>query len=408
MADGEDNKADNDNAGGRQTAAKIDCNSSNFKILMKCLIYFACGLLGICIIIRLIRFGDSGNHLFFYIWTLYLCLFIAMLVVAILRVNKVLFYFRFLRTKQGIGIFMVFVGTLLFDWTEPVEFAIALMLIGVGGAYWAYGCKVGNPENEQLEEQPKEQAEKDKKKDGKKGEEMVQKFAEGAIENRMSRYRQGENVGEYAQDSVKAKTDAQKEAAKQNAAPPSYVPKGGGPTVYQQDTPISKQMEQPQAQAPASLNPNYDDEEDDYPPGGAGYGQNPAQNMGYQNQPPVYQNPPADYQNQQPMGHNQNMGMSPAGAGDQNYGQGNYPNQDQDEYYSDDDDDEQEYEDSYNEGYNNQNRFAGSPALQNDPMATGQNINMNQPANYGGQPQTKQWQPPNDGQDQQDVDNYLP
>ena len=387
----------NDRPGDQQPISKFDWNGKGCKIMILAMIYFAMGLLLTAIIIRFLRFADSGNSLFFYIWTFYLFLFIAMLLISIWRIRIVMFYFRFMRTKQGIGVFMIFIGTLLFDWNQPFELCVSILLVMVGILYFIYGCKVGNPENE--EEKNKENEKKEKKKGTNKRKEQTDKVNEDekeqpnenqgptikmptiketvkqdnkgvtSVDDRMRQFREGIDINEYGQEK-----DRKVQGANDNA--PSYVPKDGGPTVYQNQPGIANQMN-PSLQEYAIQQPNAG-----YP-GNDNYGQNPG------------------------------FGVAPADVNvnfDQ-YDQDDYPEEDQ---YSSGGYDE----DSYQEGYN-QNRFNQSPAsFQNDPTNFNPDGNMGQPGAFSnsqgniggyqqnnplGNSQTRQWQPPG-----QDVDDYLP
>jgi hypothetical protein len=293
MAEGEEEKK-----GDQEALSTFDWESHSCKIVVFVLVIFAIVLLGIAIILRLIRFGSESNP-FFYIFTLYLALFIAMLVISIIRIERIITYFTFLSTRKGVGFFMIFIGLLLFDWNHLFEMAVSILLLIIGLLYIIYGFKVGEV---QPADPTKADGKNDVKKDGKKGskyeenkdEELKRQFEE----ERKRQY--GDNYGANAGVAI----DLKNQKDKQNAAPPSYQPKGGD-VQYQQDTGINRPDSNPrgasnypaqpvaspndydyESQAPsyqprgqepvrqhtpASYGQNNSDEEDDESPGGQAY-----------------------------------------------------------------------------------------------------------------------------------------
>lgn len=157
-------------------------------------------------------------------------------------------YFTFLNTRKGVGFFMIFIGTLLFDWHEIFELCVSLVLIVMGGLYIFYGFKVG----EEKPAPPKEKKKDDKKKDGKKEEDRKKQYED--------------NKG------------AEEDQRNNNASPPSYQPKGGE-IKYHQEPPINNPAANPRAAAGAPpMEPSAG------PSPGVGYSQSrsPAQyNEGY-------------------------------------------------------------------------------------------------------------------------------
>lgn len=185
--------------GDQEAVAKMDWNSHGCKVFIQIMVVFAIAMLGVAIISRLLRFGDESS-IFFYFWTIYLMLFIALLVISMLKVQKVLMYFTFLTTRKGVGMFLIFIGSLLFDWNHYFELSVSIILLGIGGLYVFYGLKVG-------EEQPPEPS--------KQGQE------EAKQQDRRAQYEEG-----------KGRAD---DRARQHVSPPSYQPRGGGEERFQRD-----------------------------------------------------------------------------------------------------------------------------------------------------------------------------
>ena len=132
MAD--ENKEEEKNVGDQEPMSKLDWNGKTCRAIVLILVGLAIVLLGVVIIIRFLRFGQESSP-FFYIWTFYQALFIAMLIISIIRIHRILVFISFLSTKIGVGIFMIFIGTLLFDWNQIFEMWVACVLGAIGGLY---------------------------------------------------------------------------------------------------------------------------------------------------------------------------------------------------------------------------------------------------------------------------------
>jgi hypothetical protein len=251
--------------GDQEALSTFDWESHSCKIVVLVLVIFAIVLMGIAIILRLIRFGSESNP-FFYIFTLYLVIFIAMLVISIIRVERILTYFTFLSTRKGVGFFMIFIGLLLFDWNHIFEMAVSILLLIIGMLYIIYGLKVGEVQPADPTKAGKD-GKKDAKKDGKKEESKDEELKRQFEEERKKQY--GDNYGANAGVAI----DLKNPKDKQNAAPPSYQPKGGE-VKYQQDTGINRPDSNPRGASmhPAQVaSPNDYDEEEDESPGRQAY-----------------------------------------------------------------------------------------------------------------------------------------
>ena len=87
-------------------------------------------------IVRFTYFGDKDlapSDPFFYMFTFYLFPFAGLLLVAELRWQRLLKYFSFLGYFYGKGMFILFIGLLLFDVEYPVDAAISgfAFLVGI-------------------------------------------------------------------------------------------------------------------------------------------------------------------------------------------------------------------------------------------------------------------------------------
>lgn len=246
MADKEEEKKE-EKKGDQEGIGALNWESQSCKVFVMILVCFAILLLGVAIIVRLIRFGSEKNP-FFFIFTFYLVLFIGLLVISIIKWERILMYFTFLTTRKGVGIFMIFIGSLLFDWNEIFEMAVSILLIIIGVVYIVYGFKVG----EEQRADPTKGGKDDKKKEENKKD-----------EERKKQYEENKGVA----------IDANKQNANQNAAPPSYQPKEGD-VKYQQDPGINRPDAAPKVASNAPPSPaviRFDDEPD------------------YENQAPVHQ-----------------------------------------------------------------------------------------------------------------------
>lgn len=99
--------------------------------LAKIMNYVSCLLMIVSIILRFVDFGSTSNP-FFYLLTFYMFGFGALLFLAELRISKVLAYVMFLSGRLGKGMFLVFVGLLLFDEERKSDMGISICLVLIG------------------------------------------------------------------------------------------------------------------------------------------------------------------------------------------------------------------------------------------------------------------------------------
>ena len=99
--------------------------------LAKLMNYISCILIIVSIILRFIDFGESSSP-FFYLLTFYLIAFGALLLLSELRVRKVIAQVMFLNSRMGKGMFLVFIGLLLFDEERKSDMGISICLVLIG------------------------------------------------------------------------------------------------------------------------------------------------------------------------------------------------------------------------------------------------------------------------------------
>jgi hypothetical protein len=88
---------------------------------------FAVILMVICIIMRFTYLGEV--NLFFTILTIYLIVFLVLLVLAELKRMTVRIYFNFLDTKVGRGIFIMFLTLLIMEKDSGLEIGMGIVLL---------------------------------------------------------------------------------------------------------------------------------------------------------------------------------------------------------------------------------------------------------------------------------------
>jgi hypothetical protein len=98
---------------------------------VRLLSYFCALAMMVDVVIRLCNFHHFVDP-FFYLLTFYLIGFAALLVVAELRVKKVLVYVEFLRGRLGKGLYLIVVGLLLFDEYRTSDMTVSLILVIAG------------------------------------------------------------------------------------------------------------------------------------------------------------------------------------------------------------------------------------------------------------------------------------
>ena len=89
---------------------------------------------GLMILDSILRFVDFATVVdpFFYLLTIYLLGFSALLIIAELRIKRILVYVEFLKSRIGKGIYIALVGLLIFDESRKGDMAISIALVLIG------------------------------------------------------------------------------------------------------------------------------------------------------------------------------------------------------------------------------------------------------------------------------------
>merc|ERR1712232_1051510 len=90
------------------------------------------------------------------IWNFYLTIFAIMIILAEIRKpEKFLYYFTFLKSFGGRGLFILFVGTLLFDVNAIYRFIIGVIFCVIGVTYIIIYFKTTDLDDERDEREEK-------------------------------------------------------------------------------------------------------------------------------------------------------------------------------------------------------------------------------------------------------------
>ena len=99
--------------------------------LVKILNYICALLLLTCCVLRSIDFVKSKDP-FFFLLTFYLFGFTTLLIIAEIKVRRVIVYVEILNTRLGKGFYILFVGLLLFDEKRKTDMLIAIFIVLIG------------------------------------------------------------------------------------------------------------------------------------------------------------------------------------------------------------------------------------------------------------------------------------
>ena len=83
--------------------------------ICKVLNYLAAMLMLVSVIFRFFEFKLLHHEPFFFLFTFYLMFFSAVLIIAELKMRGLLMYVEFINGRIGKGMFILFVGLLMFD-----------------------------------------------------------------------------------------------------------------------------------------------------------------------------------------------------------------------------------------------------------------------------------------------------
>jgi multidrug transporter EmrE-like cation transporter len=91
------------------------------------------------IILRFLDFKSETDP-FFFLLTFYLFGFSALLILAEFNIRRVIVYVEFLNGRIGKGLYVVFVGLLLFDETRKWDMVFSIIMVLVGFFNILLGC----------------------------------------------------------------------------------------------------------------------------------------------------------------------------------------------------------------------------------------------------------------------------
>lgn len=91
------------------------------------------------IVLRFMAFKDETDP-FFFLLTFYLFGFSSLLILAELNIRRVIVYVEFLNGRIGKGVYIVFVGLLIFDENRRADMAFAIVIVLVGFFNILVGC----------------------------------------------------------------------------------------------------------------------------------------------------------------------------------------------------------------------------------------------------------------------------
>ena len=126
---------------------------------MRTLILFAMGMLAVAVVLRFLRFTDESDPIF-HLLTFYFLIFIVLTVSSEFSWERIVRFFSFLKSKIGLGFFLVFISLLLLDPDQLYEMFTGIVIFCVALAVIAYGCKVDAEEEAGDAKNEKEEKEK--------------------------------------------------------------------------------------------------------------------------------------------------------------------------------------------------------------------------------------------------------
>ena len=104
---------------------------STLKKISRIAVFGSSGLLGVVGVLKLFTRGEKIGH---YILCIYLMIFAAMSIGAVIPIRLLNKYFSFLNSMMGVGIFLIFSGLIvLLGKNNPLELISALCLLVTGG-----------------------------------------------------------------------------------------------------------------------------------------------------------------------------------------------------------------------------------------------------------------------------------
>jgi hypothetical protein len=85
----------------------------------------------VSVILRCIDFTTTTDP-FFFLLTFYLFGFLILLILAEIKIRRVIVYVEVLNTRLGKGFYILFVGLLLFDEKRKIDMLLAIFVVLIG------------------------------------------------------------------------------------------------------------------------------------------------------------------------------------------------------------------------------------------------------------------------------------
>ena len=83
-------------------------------------------------IVGILRFDDGTYYSYYHILAVIYIVFAFMLILSVIPLSIMKRYYAFTSSHLGLGLFMVFLGFLVYDWNKKAEFTCAIVLFGCG------------------------------------------------------------------------------------------------------------------------------------------------------------------------------------------------------------------------------------------------------------------------------------
>ena len=107
--------------------------------IVKALNYICAILIITNVILRFLNFTNSSDH-FFFLLTFYLIGFATLLVISEIGIKKVLVYIEFLSGRIGKGMYIIFIGLMMFDNVLKNDMIIGIVVFLIGVINIIVGC----------------------------------------------------------------------------------------------------------------------------------------------------------------------------------------------------------------------------------------------------------------------------
>lgn len=114
--------------------------------MCKILNYISSLLMLISVVLRCIDFKSSTDP-FFFLLTFYLFGFAVLVIIAEIKIKRVIAYVEILNNRIGKGVYIIFVGLLLFDEKRKSDMLISIFIVLIGLFNVMVSCMRDNKKN---------------------------------------------------------------------------------------------------------------------------------------------------------------------------------------------------------------------------------------------------------------------